>query len=60
MGVTSVDAAETETVAGLWGLFCAIFCTETVNLQKFAGLTTFGGLLELHLYIFLRAKLTEK
>jgi hypothetical protein len=52
MGVTSVDAAKTETVAVLWGLFCAVFCTETINLQKIAGLTTFGGLLELLLNFF--------
>jgi hypothetical protein len=24
-------------------LFCAVFCTETANLRKFAGLMEFGG-----------------
>jgi hypothetical protein len=46
MGVMSVDAdlqIETKSVAGLWDLFCVVFCTETANLQKFTGLTIFVG-----------------
>jgi hypothetical protein len=39
---------ETETVAGLRDLFCVVFfALKLQNLQKIAGLTTFGVLLEL-------------
>jgi hypothetical protein len=34
---------ETTTVAALRDLFSAVLCTEIANLQKFAGLTIFGG-----------------